>query len=74
MADDKKSISLGFASGLGTALKLAQDEYDKLLAAIEAEEKWVEVSEEKRVVKLRSDRVEFYAVDAPETEDRRAGF
>lgn len=74
MSEDRKSISLGLAGGAATSLKLEQDELDKLVAAIESEEKWVEVKDEKRVITLRADRVEFYALDPEEKEERRAGF
>lgn len=73
MADDKKTIHLGFANGLSVGLKLDQDEIDKLVKAIEAEDKWIAVKEEKRQVTLRADRVDFYGFDL-EQEERRAGF
>jgi hypothetical protein len=73
MADDKRTVGIGFSSGLATTLKLEQSELDKLLKAIEAEDKWVEVSEEKRSVTLRADRVDFYGLDE-EKEERRTGF
>ncbi len=73
MADDTKTIQVGFANGLSVGLKLDKSEIDKLIKAIEAEEKWIEVKEEKRVINLRADRVDFYGFDA-EQDDRRAGF
>lgn len=73
MADEKRSIGIGFTSGFASSLKLEQAELDKLLAAIEAEDKWVEVAEEKRTITLRSDHVEFYSLDE-EKEERTTGF
>lgn len=73
MADDKKAIQLGFANGLSVGLKLEQSEIDKLIKSIKAEEKWIEVEEEKRVINLRADRVDFYGFETDQ-EERRAGF
>lgn len=73
MSDDTKSIQLGFANGLFASLKLEQSQIDKLIKAIESEEKWIEVKEDKRVINLRADRVDFYGFDS-EQEERRAGF
>lgn len=73
MADDKRTIGIGFTSGLASSLKLEQAELDKLLAAIKAEDKWVEIAEEKRKITLRSDHIEFYALDE-EKEERTTGF
>jgi hypothetical protein len=74
MAEDRKSISLGLSSGGATTLKLEQADIDKLIAAIQAGDTWVEVNDEKRTVTLRSDHVEFYALDPEEKDERRAGF
>ncbi len=74
MSDERKSISLGLAGGAGSTLKLTQGDLDKLVAAIQAGEKWVEVEDEKRMVTLRADHVEFYALDPEEKEERRTGF
>lgn len=73
MSDDTKSIQLGFANGLSVGLKLDQAQIDKLIKAIEDEQKWIEVKEEKRIINLRADRVDFYGFDS-EQEERRAGF
>lgn len=74
MSDERKSISLGLAGGAAATLKLTQEDLDKLLAAVEGGDKWVSVEDEKRTVTLRSDHVEFYALDPEEKEERRAGF
>lgn len=74
MADDRKSIGLGLVGGAATTLKLEQAELDKLVAAIQAGDQWVEIKDEKRVVNLRADHVEFYSLDSEEKEERRAGF
>jgi hypothetical protein len=74
MADDKKTIGLGLAGGAATQLKLEQAELDKLVAAIQAGDTWVEIQDEKRIVNLRADHVEFYALDSEDKEERRAGF
>lgn len=74
MADDRKSIGLGLAGGAATTLKLEQAELDKLIAAIQAGDQWVEIKDEKRVVNLRADHVDFYTLDAEDKEERRAGF
>lgn len=73
MSDDTKSIQLGFANGLSVGLKLEQAQIDKLIKAIESDEKWIEVKEEKRVINLRADRVDFYGFET-DKEERRAGF
>lgn len=73
MADDKKAIQLGFANGLSVGLKLEQSEIDKLIKSIKDEDKWIEVEEEKRVINLRADRVDFYGFETDQ-EERRAGF
>lgn len=73
MSDDTKSIQLGFANGLSVGLKLEQAQIDKLIKAIESGEKWIEVKEEKRVINLRADRVDFYGFETDQ-EERRAGF
>ncbi len=74
MSDERKSISLGLAGGAASTLKLTQADLDKLVAAIQAGEQWVEVEDEKRTVTLRADHVEFYALDPEEKEERRTGF
>jgi hypothetical protein len=74
MAEDRKTIGLGLVGGAAAQLKLEQKDLDKLVKAIEAEEKWVEVNDEKRVVHLRADHVEFYSLESDDKEDRRAGF
>jgi hypothetical protein len=74
MAEDRKTIGLGLVGGAAAQLKLEQKDLDKLVAAIEAEEKWVEVNDEKRIVHLRADHVEFYSLEAADKEERRAGF
>lgn len=74
MADDRKSIGLGLAGGAATTLKLEQAELDKLVAAIQAGDQWVEIKDEKRVVSLRADHVDFYTLDSEDKEERRAGF
>lgn len=74
MSDERKSVSLGLAGGAAATLKISQSDLDKLIAAIEGGDKWVEVEDEKRTVTLRSDHVEFYALDPEEKEERRAGF
>lgn len=73
MADDKKAIQLGFTNGLSVGLKLEQSEIDKLIKSIKDEDKWIEVEEEKRVINLRADRVDFYGFETDQ-EERRAGF
>jgi hypothetical protein len=74
MSDERKSISLGLSGGAAATLKITQDDLDKLIAAIQGGDTWVEVEDEKRTVTLRSDHVEFYALDPEEKEERRAGF
>ncbi|MBJ7354701.1 MAG: hypothetical protein JHC98_07740 [Thermoleophilaceae bacterium] len=74
MAEDRKTIGLGLVGGAAAQLKLEQKDLDKLVKAIEAEEKWVEVNDEKRIVHLRADHVEFYSLESDDKEDRRAGF
>lgn len=74
MSDERKSISLGLAGGAATSLKLEQSELDKLISAIQSGEQWVEINDEKRVINLRADHVEFYALDAEDKEERRTGF
>jgi hypothetical protein len=73
-SEDRKTIGLGLVGGAAAQLKLEQKDLDKLVAAIEAEEKWVEVNDEKRIVHLRADHVEFYSLEAEDKEERRAGF
>lgn len=73
MADDQKAIQLGFANGLSVGLKLEQGEIDKLIKSIKDEDKWIEVTAEKRVINLRADRVDFYGFETDQ-EERRAGF
>jgi hypothetical protein len=73
-SEDRKTIGLGLTGGAAAQLKLEQKDLDKLVAAIEAEEKWVEVNDEKRIVHLRADHVEFYSLESDDKEDRRAGF
>ena len=73
MAEDTKTISVGFANGLAASFKLTQKEIDGLVKAIEAEVKWHTVNEEKREIHVRADRIDFYGFDA-EKEDRKAGF
>lgn len=74
MAEDRKTIGLGLVGGAAAQLKLEQDDLDKLIAAIEAEEKWVAVNDEKRVVHLRADHVEFYSLESEDKEESRVGF
>ena len=73
MADDKKTIQIGFRSGESVGLKLELAEYDKLIEAIKADAPWHEVKTEKGTLNLRADRVDYYGVSDKE-EDRRAGF
>jgi hypothetical protein len=73
-SEDRKTIGLGLVGGAAAQLKLEQKDLDKLVKAIEAEEKWVEVNDEKRIVHLRADHVEFYSLESDDKEDRRAGF
>jgi hypothetical protein len=73
-SEDRKTIGLGLVGGAAAQLKLEQKDLDKLVAAIEAEEKWVEVNDEKRIVHLRADHVEFYSLESDDKSDRRAGF
>ena len=73
-SEDRKTIGLGLVGGAAAQLKLEQKDLDKLVKAIEAEEKWVEVNDEKRIVHLRADHVEFYSLESDDKEERRAGF
>ena len=73
MADDKKHIQLGFRNGESVGLKLDPAEFDKLVAAIKAEDGWTEIKTEKGTLNLRADRVDFYGIQ-DEKEERRAGF
>lgn len=73
-SEDRKTIGLGLKGGATAQLKLEQKDLDKLVNAIESEEKWVEVNDEKRIVHLRADHVEFYSLESDDKEDRRAGF
>jgi hypothetical protein len=73
-SEDRKTIGLGLVGGAAAQLKLEQKDLDKLVKAIENEEKWVEVNDEKRIVHLRADHVEFYSLESDDKEDRRAGF
>lgn len=74
MSEERKSISVGFVGAAPMTLKLTSADLDKLVAAIQAGEKWVEVEDEKRSITLRADLVGFYALDPEEKEERRAGF
>jgi hypothetical protein len=74
MSDERKAISLGFIGAPPMTLKLEQEGIDKLVAAIQAGEQWVEVADEKRNVTLRADLVVSYSLDPDEREERRAGF
>lgn len=74
MSDERKSISVGFVGAAPMTLKLVQADLDKLVTAIQAGDKWVEVEDEKRAITLRADLVGFYALDPEEKEERRAGF
>lgn len=73
MADDKKPIQLGFRNGQTVAMKLEPEEFDKLVAAIQAEEAWHTVTDDTRKLTLRADRVDFWGTDE-KPEARRAGF
>jgi hypothetical protein len=72
-SDDKKSIQIGFTSGNGISLKIDQADIDKIIKGIKDGTEWHEVTEDKRVVNIRLDHVDFYSFDA-EKEERRAGF
>jgi hypothetical protein len=73
MADDKKTIQVGFASGESVGLKLEPEEFDKLIQAIKDAKSWHEVKTEKGTLTLRADKVDFYGTQ-DEKEERRAGF
>lgn len=73
MAEDKKSIEISFHNGQTVSLKLVPKEFDKLVAAIEAETAWHTVQDDTRKLTLRADRVDFYGTD-DKPEARRAGF
>lgn len=74
MADERKSITLTIIAAGPITLKLKQADIDKLIAAIQSGEQWVEVEDEKRAVTLRADLVASYALDPEDKEERRAGF
>ncbi|MFY9265051.1 MAG: hypothetical protein WAO61_06460 [Solirubrobacterales bacterium] len=73
MAVDKKPIQIGFSNGQSVELKLAPDEFDKLVKAIAHETKWHTVKDETRELTLRADRVDFWGTDEKAT-DIQVGF
>lgn len=71
MAEDKKKISVGFQSGQGLSLRIAQDEFDKLVEAIKSRaDGWHTIKDEDREIVIRPDQVDFYAVDTSGRETR----
>lgn len=74
MAEERRKINIGFVGAPPMTLSLEPSDIKKLIAAIQAGEQWVEVSDENQDVTLRADLVGFYALDPEEKEERRAGF
>jgi hypothetical protein len=74
MAEERKSINLGFVGAPPMTLKLLAKDFDKLIAAIKDGDQWIEVADEKRTVTLRADLVLAYSLDPEEKDERRAGF
>jgi hypothetical protein len=73
MADDKKSIQVGFTNGQVVSMKLVPAEFDKLIEAIKSETSWHEIKDDKRTLTIRADRVDFFGTE-DEKEQRRTGF